>query len=71
MPGDSSWGRTVRHHPAEDAIEVESVTHPYSQDMVSTNGAGLSPREQGNVGKKAKQRGLKLQALNKDEDSAG
>ena len=48
-----------------------NLTLPYIQDMVSTNEAGLSPREQGNIGKKAKQRGLKLQALNKGEDSAG
>ena len=70
-PGDSWWGRMVRHHPAEDTIKVEFVTPVQPGYIVSTNGAGLSPREQGNIGKKAQQRGLKLQALKKDEDSAG
>lgn len=62
----------MRHHPAEDTIKAEFVTPVQPGYIVSTNGAGLFPREQGNTGKKkAQQRGLKLQALNKDEDSAG
>lgn len=62
----------MRHHPAEDTIKVEFVTPVQPGYIVSTNGAGLFPGEQGNIGKKkAQQRGLKLQALNKDEDSAG
>lgn len=51
-------------------MKLESVTPVHSQDIVSTNVARLSPQKRGNICR-AKHRGLKLQALNKDEDSAG